>query len=175
MAVELLLSPVAEVPVSPTPRLHSPFPHPRVPAHLDGHEEGYFKHVLYATLSPHPPSPTAHLSHYHLVFPLSSLYCSVLCDSLRPGRHVITLLDTKNSGQPVFFEEEEEEEKEEGKQTDTTSQLSGHSVRLENMQILPEETDCTKQELNIFVLYTTPFHLACKSCKIYNLYNHPWV
>lgn len=61
---------------------------------------------------------------------------------------MITLLDTKNSGQPVFFEEEEEEEeKEEGKQTDTTSQLSGHSVRLENMQILPEETDCTKQEL----------------------------
>lgn len=88
---------------------------------------------------------------------------------------MITLLDTKNSRQPVFFEEEEEEEKEEGKQTDTTSQLSGHSVRLENMQILPEETDCTKQELllNIFVLYAAPFHLAC--CKIYNLYIHPWV
>lgn len=68
-------------------------------------------------------------SHYLACFPLSSPYCSVLCDLLKPGRHVITLLDTKNSRQAVFLVEEEE--KEEGKQSDTTNLLSGHSVQPE--------------------------------------------
>lgn len=72
----------------------------------------------------HPPTTT---SLTISLFSLSSPSCSVLCDLLKPGRHVITLLDTKNSRQPVFLEEEEE--KEQGKQSDTTSRLSGHSVR----------------------------------------------
>lgn len=95
---------------------------------------------------PPPSHPSHHCHHHHFsplslsaCFPLSSPYCSVLCDLLKPGRHVITLLDTKNSRQSVFLEEEEE--KEQGKQSDTTSRLSGHSVRPENMQILPENTD----------------------------------
>ena len=42
----------------------------------------------------------------------------MLCDVLKTKRHGITLLDTKNSRQPVFLVEEEE--KEQGKQSDTT-------------------------------------------------------
>lgn len=107
--------PVAEVPVFPLrtaspplhslqPSLRSLLPRPRALAHLDGYERGYFKHVLYATLPPPPPATTTSLlSHYQPIFPLSSPSCLVLCDLLKPGRHVITLLDTKNSRQPVFF------------------------------------------------------------------------
>ncbi|CAJ1083548.1 hypothetical protein D9C73_022582 [Xyrichtys novacula] len=51
------------------------------------------------------------------LFSLSSPSRSVLCDLLESGRHVITLLDTKDSRQPVFLEEEEE--REQGKQSDT--------------------------------------------------------
>lgn len=55
---------------------------------------------------------------------------------------MITPLDTKNSRQPVLFwegeeEKKEKEEREEGKQSDTSSQLSGRSVRVE--EILQEE------------------------------------
>lgn len=71
---------------------------------------------------PHHLSPLS-LSTY---FPLFSPSCAVLCDLLKPGRHVITLLDTKNSRQPVFSEEKEENEQ--GKQSDTSSRLLGHSV-----------------------------------------------
>lgn len=71
---------------------------------------------------PHHLSPLS-LSAY---FPLFSPSCAVLCDLLKPGRHVITLLDTKNSRQPVFSEEKEENEQ--GKQSDTSSRLLGHSV-----------------------------------------------
>lgn len=95
-----------------------PLPHPRALSHLDGYERGYFKHVLYTMLSSSLSLSTSHCHHHHVsppllsaCFPLSSPYFSVLCDLLKLGRHVITLLDTKNSRQPVFLEEEEEEEK----------------------------------------------------------------
>lgn len=60
---------------------------------------------------------------------------------------MITLLDTKNSGQPVFWEEEEEEEREEGKQTDMSSQLSGHSVQTQNVHLLPGQSRRVYPEL----------------------------
>lgn len=59
---------------------------------------------------------------------------------------MIALLDTKNSGQPVFWEEEEEE-KEEGKQTDMSRQLSGHSVQTQNVHLLPEQRRRVYREL----------------------------
>ncbi|TKS88987.1 hypothetical protein D9C73_022582 [Collichthys lucidus] len=104
--------PVAEVPVFP-PSDSLPLPSPPLPPSRHS--------------APSSPGPRA-LAH------LDGPSCLVLCDLLKPGRHVITLLDTKNSRQPVFLEEEEEEEeKEQGKQSDTTGQLSGRSVRPENM------------------------------------------
>lgn len=49
-------------------------------------------------------------------FSLSSPSSPVLCDLLKPGRHVITLLDTQNSRQPVIWRRRER--REQGKQSD---------------------------------------------------------
>lgn len=145
MGPVLLLPPVAEVLVFPLDRL-LPLPPATtllpLPPSTCSRSYGWAWARLPQTRAlrhPAPPPPfhptstattTPSLpSHYLACFPLSSPYCSVLCDLLKPGRHVITLLDTKNSRQPVFLVEEEE--KEEGKQSDTTNPLSGHSVQPE--------------------------------------------
>lgn len=74
--------------------------------------------------------PGPHLSlHYQLVLFCPAHYVTAFC-------HVINLLDTKNSRQPVFSEEEEEEEKEQGKHSDTSSRWSAHSVQPENTSVL---------------------------------------
>lgn len=144
MGPVVLLPPVAEIPVFPSDSL-PPLPSsrhsgPSSPIHvLSLIWMGMSRATSNTCSLPHTPSPPpSHHHHHHLsplslsaYFPLSSPSCSVLCDLLKTGRHVITLLDTKNSRQPVFLVEEEE--KEQGKQSDTTDRLSGHSVRLQNM------------------------------------------
>ena len=135
MGLVLLLPPVAEVPVFPSDSLPPPpSSHQSAPASPVHVLSLIWMGMSMATSNtcsmplcppPHPPPTTTSLT--ISLFSLSSPSCSVLCDLLKPGRHVITLLDTKNSRQPVFLEEEEE--KEQGKQSDTTSRLSGHSVR----------------------------------------------
>lgn len=139
-------------PPSPPSSRHSA---PPSPITCSGSSGWVGARLLQTRVQRHPvPLPlTNHHHHHHhasplslsACFPLSSPYCSVLCDLLKPGRHVITLLDTKNSRQPVFLEGGGREG--EGKQSDTTSQLSGHYVRPENMPILPENIDYTWQEL----------------------------
>lgn len=133
-----LLPPVAEVPVFPSDSL-PPSSHPSAsssPVHvLSLIWMGMSRATSNTCFMPPCPPPTTttttSLLSLSACFPLSSPSFSVLCDLLKPGRHVITLLDTKNSRQPVFLEEEEE--KEQGKQPDKFGQLSGHSVRPENM------------------------------------------
>lgn len=165
MGLVLLLPPVAEVPVFPSDSL-PPLPSPPSSRHSAPSSPVHVLSLIWMGMSratsntcflpPCPPPLSRSPSHHHHLsplslsacFPLSSPSCSVLCDLLKPGRHVITLLDTKNSRQPVFLEEEEE--KEQGKQSDTTSRLSGHSVRPENMYVLPGDTDyASKTESHI--------------------------
>lgn len=120
MGPVLLLPPVAEVLVHPPahspPLLDRPLPStppssppptgPRALAHLDGHERGYLQHVLSrrpAKALPPPPRTPTLLPRYQHVFLCPARIAGRLCDLLKPGRHVITLLGTKNSRQPVFF------------------------------------------------------------------------
>lgn len=130
---------VTEVPLFTSDSL-PPFPHSSrhstspipSPIHVFALSSGWVCAGLLQTRALCHPAP----SHYHphhlsplslsAYFPLFSPSCTVLCDLLKPGRHVITLLDTKNSRQPVFSEEKEENEQ--GKQSDTSSRLLGHSV-----------------------------------------------
>lgn len=51
----------------------------------------------------HHIPPPALLPRYQPVFLCPARIAGRLCDLLKPGRHVIALLDTKNSRQPVFF------------------------------------------------------------------------
>lgn len=76
------------------------------------------------------PAPTA-ISLLSFAQPIS-LCVSVLCDPLKPGRHVIARLDTENSGQQCF-----ERRRKRGNKENILTQA--HSVQLENMTILPED------------------------------------
>ncbi len=97
MNLVLLLPAVAELPVFPLdsfpplpslqPSLRYLLPRPRALAHLDGYEQGYFKHVLYATLPPSlSPSHNLHhhLSRYQPIFlcPAHLALCCVIYSSL---------------------------------------------------------------------------------------------
>lgn len=143
-----LFSPRTAPPPSPPALKSSLCPPPPSPIHVLSLSSGWVCAGLLQTRAPcHPAPPPSRCHPHHLsplslsaCFPLFSPSCSVLCDLLKPGRHVIALLDTENSRQSVFLEEEEEE-KEQGKQSDTTSRLPGHSVWSENMPNLPEDTD----------------------------------
>lgn len=175
MDLELLLPPVAEVHVFPwtasfpslQPPRHSPSPIHVLSVIWMGMSEATSNTCSTPCCPPPSPSqpPTATttmslLPCYQPVFlcPAHISRCCVIYSSLGDMWSLCWI--PRTPGSQCFWRRRRRKKKEEGKQSDKTSWLSGHSVRPENVQILPEQIMSVNLKLNKEALYSMRFPMT---------------